>query len=99
VIEANACGTSVVASNSDGLRDSVRAGETGLLVPDDRPWADAGEQQRIDSLASALQHALSDPAYHSCMRQECLSWASRFSWDETARRMIPHIERAAGRTG
>jgi len=33
VIEANACGTPVVASRSPGLVESVRDGETGILVP------------------------------------------------------------------
>ena len=31
-IEANACGTVAVASDADGLRDSVKDGETGLLL-------------------------------------------------------------------
>ena len=30
-IEANACGTAVIAANSPGLRDSVKDGETGFL--------------------------------------------------------------------
>ncbi len=33
VVEAAACGTPSIASNSPGLRDSVRNGETGYLVP------------------------------------------------------------------
>jgi glycosyltransferase involved in cell wall biosynthesis len=33
VIEANACGVPVVASRSPGLVESVRDGETGILVP------------------------------------------------------------------
>ena len=32
-LEAAACGTPVVASNAPGLRESVRDGETGFLVP------------------------------------------------------------------
>ena len=32
-LEAAACGTPVVASNSPGIRESVRDGETGFLVP------------------------------------------------------------------
>ncbi len=33
VVEANACGVPVVASDRPGLRDSVIAGSTGFLVP------------------------------------------------------------------
>ena len=33
VVEAGACGTPSLASDSPGLRDSVRNGETGFLVP------------------------------------------------------------------
>lgn len=33
VVEANACGVPVIASDRPGLRDSVRDGETGFLVP------------------------------------------------------------------
>ena len=32
-VEAEACATPVVASNSPGIRESVRDGETGFLVP------------------------------------------------------------------
>ena len=32
-LEAAACGTPVIASDSPGLRESVRDGETGYLVP------------------------------------------------------------------
>ncbi|MBD3179710.1 MAG: glycosyltransferase [Candidatus Latescibacteria bacterium] len=42
VVEANACGMPVVASDSPGLRDSVIHGETGFLVPhgDETSFAD-----------------------------------------------------------
>ena len=35
--ECNAVGTPVVAYNVAGLRDSVRDGETGILVTDNSP--------------------------------------------------------------
>ena len=50
MIEANALGTSGVAYDVAGLRDSVRNGETGLLVPD-------GD---VEALANAIIKVLSD---------------------------------------
>jgi glycosyltransferase involved in cell wall biosynthesis len=44
VVEAAACGTPSIASDSPGLRDSVRNGETGYLVP----------HGDIDALASRM---------------------------------------------
>ena len=51
-LEAAACGTPVVASNSPGIRESVHDGETGYLV-DYRDQA---------ALVEALQAALAAPA-------------------------------------
>jgi len=88
VIEANACGTPVIASDSDGLRDSVRDGETGLLVP----HAD------VEALAAAMDRLASDPALRGSLSAGGLRWAAGFDWDDTARRMIGIMEEtAAGR--
>jgi hypothetical protein len=51
-MEAAACGTATVASDSPGLRDSVRDGETGYLVP----------HGDVDALADRLRAMLQDPA-------------------------------------
>jgi len=89
VIEANACGTPVVASDSDGLRDSVRDGETGLLVPH-------GDEA---ALADALQRVLSDRELRGRLAERALPWARSFDWDATARRMMSIMQDAAGREG
>lgn len=47
VMEAAACGTPSVASDSPGLRDSVRHGTTGLLVPHGNPGALAGRMLEL----------------------------------------------------
>lgn len=86
VIEANACGTPVVASDSDGLRDSVRHGETGLLVPHGDP----------EALADALQRLLEDSSLRTELAGRALPWARGFDWDSTAARMLSLMERAAG---
>ncbi|MGH7582905.1 MAG: glycosyltransferase family 4 protein, partial [Gemmatimonadales bacterium] len=52
VMEAAACGTPSIASESPGLRDSVRDGRTGVLVPH-------GDEQ---ALAAAMLRLAGDPA-------------------------------------
>src|SRR5690606_23022506 len=47
VMEAAACGTPSLASDSPGLRDSVRDGLTGLLVPHGDPGALAAAMLRL----------------------------------------------------
>ncbi len=85
VIEANACGTPVVASDSDGLRDSVRHGETGLLVP----------HGDVDELAASMEEVASDRLLRESMGAEGIRWAERFDWDDTADRMMELMERVA----
>lgn len=74
VLEANACGTPVVATEVPGLRDSVRSGETGLLVPrGDAP-----------ALADGLVRVLSDADLRQRLAAGARAWAERFRWDEVA---------------
>jgi len=75
VLEANACGTPVVAANVSGLRDSVQDGETGLLVP----HGDAG------ALAREVRALLLDDGRREQMAGNAVAWAARFDWDQTAR--------------
>ncbi|MGQ9602699.1 MAG: glycosyltransferase family 4 protein [bacterium] len=81
VIEANACGTPVIASDVPGLRDAVVDGRTGLLVP----YGD------IDALSCAMIKVLKDHELRRRISEEAISWAKRFSWDESARAMIDVI--------
>jgi glycosyltransferase involved in cell wall biosynthesis len=78
VVEAGACGTAVVAADSPGLRDSVRAGETGLLVP-------YGDDAR---LAEALARLLGDAALRERLARGGMAWAARFRWPECAARSL-----------
>ncbi|PSK97160.1 glycosyltransferase involved in cell wall biosynthesis [Murinocardiopsis flavida] len=71
VIEAAAMGVPTVAYDVDGLRDSVRDGETGWLVRD-------GEE-----LSAVVRRALTelrDPARADEVRRACRAWAARFTW-------------------
>jgi len=70
-IEANACGTPVVATNVPGLCDSVRDGETGYLVP----FGDAA------AFAAAVRRVLADPEGAAAMRERGLAWAARHTWE------------------
>ena len=74
VLEANACGTPVVATDVPGLRDSVRPGLNGLRVPrGDAP-----------ALAGALARVLEDSSLRASLSAGALAWAGRFGWDAVA---------------
>jgi len=87
VIEANACGTPVVASDSDGLRDSVRNDSTGLLVP----------HGDIQALAATMERMVSEPGLRQRLGAEGPNWAAGFNWNETADRMIDVMLETIGR--
>ena len=70
-IEANACGTPVVATDVPGLCDSVGDGETGYLVP-------FGDDE---AFAGALSRILTDPSVAETMREPALAWARRHTWE------------------
>ncbi len=70
-MEAAASGTPTVASDSPGLRESVRAGETGLLVP----------HGDVDALAGALATLLDDRERIEEMGRAARRFAEAYSWD------------------
>ncbi len=72
-IEAQACGTPVVAAGVGGLRTAVRDGESGVLV--------SGHEPR--QWASALTGVLDDPDRHARLSRGALAHAQAFSWDAT----------------
>ena len=59
LVEAMAAGVPVVATDAPGIRDVVRHGENGLLVPVGRPYAIAAAIERIRS-DDPLRHRLID---------------------------------------
>lgn len=85
VIEANACGVPVVASRSPGLIESVKDGETGILVP----HGDA------TALADALIRLLTDRPLRLTQAAAGLSWARTFDWETCYRESRAVMERAA----
>lgn len=88
VIEANATGVPCVASHSPGLRESVRDGETGYLVPH-------GE---LDPLRDRLLELLGDDARWRSMSERALAWANSFSWDRMARETMELIDATIARS-
>jgi glycosyltransferase involved in cell wall biosynthesis len=81
-LEAEACGTPVVASDSPGLREAVRHEETGLLVP----HAD------LPALVTALDRLLSDEGLRDRWTRGALRFAGTFSWDKCADETMDWIE-------
>ena len=87
VTEAAACGTPAVASDSPGLCESVRDGESGFLVP----------HGDIAGFADKLQLLLSNETLRHQMSEAAVKWANRFTWDETARQALGVLQEAAAR--
>ncbi len=86
--EAGARGLPVIASNVAGLRDAVRDGETGILVPH-------GDHS---ALAVALVSMLADPERRQRMGEEGRRWAALHSWETSAGELrTVLIAAAAGR--
>jgi glycosyltransferase involved in cell wall biosynthesis len=87
VIEANACGVPVVASDVPGLRDSVVDEKTGLLY----------EFGNIEQLAQKITLVLRDENLRKRMRMDALEWGRSFNWEESAKKMIGFLERVIDR--
>ena len=83
VIEANACGTPVVAARSPGLRDAVLDQKTGFLY----------DYGNIEQLAQKIELLLDDKNLNRKMGEAGIEWAKNFSWDNCAKETIKIIER------
>jgi glycosyltransferase involved in cell wall biosynthesis len=83
-LEAMACGTPVVSSDSSSLPEVV--GEAGLLVP-------PGD---VEGWRAALERVLGDPELASRLRRQGQLRAAEFSWERSAESTWRAIEQAAG---
>jgi glycosyltransferase involved in cell wall biosynthesis len=81
VVEAGACGTPSLASDSPGLRDSVRHERTGYLVP----HGDAA------ALAGRMLQLAADPALVEQLGAEARRFAEAHSWERTADATEDHL--------
>lgn len=80
VIDAAAHGVPTVARDVPGLRDSIRPGESGWLVPDSEDPATV-----VTRITQALTGALvdaADPGTRVLRAQACLAWAHKFDWSQ-----------------
>lgn len=76
VIEANAVGTPVIASNVNGLRDSIVNGKTGILVA----------LRNVSETATALSKVLENKKLRTELSTHALEWSKKFSWNGSAQR-------------
>jgi glycosyltransferase involved in cell wall biosynthesis len=88
-LEAAACGTATVASDSPGLRDSVRDGETGYLVP----------HGAVPALADALARVLGDAALRERLGDGARRFALYYAWDRAAADTEAHLAEVVARSG
>jgi glycosyltransferase involved in cell wall biosynthesis len=85
-IEANACGTAVVAARTPGLRDSVKDGQSGFLY----------EYGDISELAEKLLKIIQDAELRHKIEQGGVAWAARFDWDNAAAQFEKLLIQVAG---
>jgi glycosyltransferase involved in cell wall biosynthesis len=83
VIEANACGTPVIASNVPGLRDAVRENETGLFY----------EYGNIEMLAEKMLRMLNDSELRQRLSNEAYTWSMNFNWEAVAQKTVELLQR------
>lgn len=81
-LEANACGTPVIASDAPGLRDSVIDTVTGLFF----------ESKNSDMLAQKILSMLQNDSMRTQMSKNALNWAAQFSWEKTSFQMETLID-------
>jgi glycosyltransferase involved in cell wall biosynthesis len=88
-VEAAACGTPALASDSPGLRESVRHGETGYLVP----HGDAG------ALAERMLALAADPGLVARLGRAARAFAEGLSWEAAARATEAQLQRVIAQRG
>ncbi|MHB0949556.1 MAG: glycosyltransferase family 4 protein, partial [Gemmatimonadaceae bacterium] len=80
-LEAAACATPVVASNSPGIRESVRDGETGYLV----------RHGDVDAMAGAMRRLAESPELVARLGSQARVFAESFTWERAAGETERHL--------
>ncbi|HSX01871.1 MAG TPA: glycosyltransferase family 4 protein [Candidatus Saccharimonadia bacterium] len=73
VTEAASQGTPAIVYDVDGLRDSVRPGQTGLIAATNAPAA----------LADRIIELLADPARYDQLREQAWAWSHQITFDRS----------------
>jgi glycosyltransferase involved in cell wall biosynthesis len=82
-LEAAACATPVVASNSPGIRESVRDGETGYLV----------SHGDVQAMGAAMGRLAADAALVERLGMQARRFAEKFTWERAAEETERHLQR------
>jgi glycosyltransferase involved in cell wall biosynthesis len=80
-LEAAACATPVVASNSPGIRESVRDGTTGYLVP----------HGDVHAMAAAMRRVAESRELVSTLGVAARTFAETFTWERAADETAEHL--------
>ena len=80
-LEAAACATPVVASNSPGIRESVRDGHTGYLVPHGDSTA----------MSAAMRRLAENPDLVARLGVEARAFSLGFTWERAANETEQHL--------
>jgi glycosyltransferase involved in cell wall biosynthesis len=80
-LEAMACGTPVLVSNTSSLPEVV--GEAGILVPPDD----------VEAMAGALQRLVQDTGLRARLRQQGLERTRLFTWERMAQQTVALYQR------
>lgn len=83
VTEANSQGTPAVVYDVDGLCDSVRGGETGIIVTKNTP----------QGLAEEIIALLSDSEKYARIRRNAWQWSQEFSFEKSYRDFLKVVEK------
>lgn len=85
-LEAMACGTPVICSNTSSLPEVV--GDAAITV----------DPTSVDALAEAIQRVLGNEGLQAELREKGLARARRFSWRKTAEQTLTAFEEFAAET-
>lgn len=80
-LEANACGTPIVAFNVPGLKDAIKNNYSGVLI----------KTQTASELADACAKILQDEQLRATLSATAILWSQNFSWEKSAKRGLKII--------